>query len=143
MKVAVPAWQGRISPVFDAASTLLVIDAENGCETHREETTLAQCGPFERARAIGELGVQTLICGAVSRPLEMALRSAQVQVIPDICGNTEEVLVAYLAGKLDQEVYGMPGCCGRRRGMGAGRRAGRMQRRGCGPRGGNKNARWR
>ena len=48
-------------------------------------------------------------------PLELALASAGIEIIPQTCGEIEEVLDAYLAGRLRQGEFLMPGCCGRRR----------------------------
>jgi predicted Fe-Mo cluster-binding NifX family protein len=56
-----------------------------------------------------------LICGAISRPLEAMLLSAGVEVIPQTCGPVEEVLKAFMSGKLTEKAFLMPGCCGRRR----------------------------
>jgi hypothetical protein len=37
MRIAIPQWQGRVSPVFDVAGILLLIDIEDGREIGREE----------------------------------------------------------------------------------------------------------
>ena len=41
MKAAIPIWQGRVSPVFDVAERLLVVDHEDGMESGRHEEALA------------------------------------------------------------------------------------------------------
>jgi len=115
MKVAIPVWVDRISPVFDVARRLLIMEIENGVEISREKMALNEMALAPRAIYIVELGVQVLICGAISWPLEMALSSSGIQVIPHICGNVDEVLKAFLAGRLINDGFLMPGCCGRRR----------------------------
>jgi len=115
MKVAIPIWVNRISPVFDVAKRLLVVDIEGGAEVSREETGLEETQLMLRARRVAELGVDVLICGAVSRPLEEMLVSREVRVIPNICGPVEEVLRSFVSGCLTDEAFLMPGCCGRRR----------------------------
>jgi len=124
MKLAIPHWQGRVSPVLDAAGGVLLVDAADGQEVQRAEIGLTSAGPLQRARELVNSGAETVICGAVSRPLEMALRGAGVQVVAYICGGVEEVLAAFLRGNLDQDAFLMPGCCRRRRGLCAGRRGG-------------------
>jgi len=40
MKIAVSVWEGRVSPVFDTAARLLVLDAEETGEASRFEVFL-------------------------------------------------------------------------------------------------------
>ena len=115
MKLAIASWDGRVSPVLDVAKRLLVVDAEDGAAGGRHELELADSQLAARAKQISELGVEVLICGAVSWPLEAALVSSGVRVVSRVCGPVEEVLRAFLAGTLTDEAYLMPGCCGRRR----------------------------
>jgi len=124
MRIAVPTSNDRVSPVFDVAGRLLLVDVEGDRETGREEVALEDQDIGPRARHVGELGVDVLICGAISRPLEMMLEDAGVEVIPHTCGNAEEVLRAYRAGGLSEAAFVMPGCCGHRRRFRGGRRGG-------------------
>ena len=115
MKVGVATWAGRVSPVFDVAKRLLVVDVAGRTEVGRKETGIEETQLVLRAKRVAELGVNVLICGAISRPLEALLAWAGVRVIPRTCGAVEEVLRAFLAGQLTDEAFLMPGCCGRRR----------------------------
>jgi predicted Fe-Mo cluster-binding NifX family protein len=114
MKVAIPLWQGRISPVFDEASRILVVDISDGKEKSRQEESLLTRNPFERAQALPRLGVDLLICGMISQMQQTALDSAGVQVIPHICGCMDEVIAAFLDGRIEKGAMLMPGC-GRRK----------------------------
>lgn len=115
MRVAIPTWGGRVSPVFDVARRLLLVDVNGDAEVSREEVAIEASQPATRAIRTTELGVNTLICGAISTPLESLLVSAHVCVIPDACGSVEDVLRAFLAGSLEEDAFLMPGCCHRRR----------------------------
>ena len=121
MRVAIPVSDGRISPVFDAARRLVLVDVEDGREVRRTEQGLEEPEPARRARRVAELGVDVLICGAISRPLEAMLLSAGVEVVPQTCGQAEDVLRTFLSGELTEEAFLMPGCCGRRRRFHGGR----------------------
>jgi predicted Fe-Mo cluster-binding NifX family protein len=114
MKVAIPVWQGRISPVFDVAGQLLLVELTDGREVGREEQLVTETTPDERARKLEELGIETLICAGISQPLEAVLADRGIRVIARICGNVEEVLAAFVAGRLGEECFAMPGCCGQR-----------------------------
>ncbi|HTU00328.1 MAG TPA: NifB/NifX family molybdenum-iron cluster-binding protein [Candidatus Sulfotelmatobacter sp.] len=122
MRLAIPVWKGRVSPVFDAAAQVLLVEIEQGCEQKRREEALSEHRPAERVRRLVELGVDVLICGAVSRPLATLLAAAGVRVVPWTAGPIEGVLNAYLAGKLPHPQWLMPGCsCGRHEPRGPGR----------------------
>jgi len=125
MKVAIPEWKGRISPVLDEASKVYLVEIKDHRELQRQENTLLPSNPWARAQAIRQLGAEVLICGAVSRQLEAALRSAGIQVICNICGPVDAVLSAFCEGRLEENVFLMPGCCGRRRRFRGGDRRGR------------------
>jgi predicted Fe-Mo cluster-binding NifX family protein len=125
MKLALPVWQGRISPVFDVAGQLLLIELADGQEVAREERPVEGTSVDERARKLVELGIETLICAGISQPLEAMLANRGIRVIARVCGGVEEVLAAFLAGHLGEERFAMPGCCRqmrRRHGGGCGRR---------------------
>ncbi len=124
MKVAITNHDGRVSPVFDVARRLVLADVEQGRETSRKEEVLDQANPAARAHRIAEIGVDVLICGAISRPLQDMLTSFGVQVTPWVCGSVEEVLQAFLCGRLSNASFLMPGCCGRRRRVHGHRRSG-------------------
>lgn len=116
MLVAIPIWQGRVSPVFDVAGQVLLIELEESVEKSRREQLLPDEGPDRRVDRIAEQGVGTLICGAISRLLESLLVARGIHVIPQVCGSVDEVLDAFNAGELHDERFAMPGCCGRRKG---------------------------
>ena len=101
--------------MFDVANRLLIVDAEGDSEVSRQEARISETQPARRAQRLAELGVHTLICGAISAPLEAMLVAANVQVIPHACGSAEQILRAFLAGRLAEDAFLMPGCCGRRR----------------------------
>ena len=114
MRVAVPVLDDRISPVFDVARRLVLVDIENEREVERTEKVLEEPELAARARRVAELGADVLICGAISRPFEAMLLSAGVEVIPQTCGPVEDVLKAFVSGQLTEQAFVIPGCCGHR-----------------------------
>ena len=110
MRIAIPHWQGRVSPVFDVAVNFLLIDVKDGREIRREERRLFATDSMPRLAEFLSFGAGTLICGAISALVESRLASAGVQVIAFTCGVVDEVLAAYLSSKLVSRVFMMPGC---------------------------------
>ncbi len=123
MKLAIPIWQARVSPVFDVARHCAIIELEDGAERARTEVSVMEEDAAERTSRLVVLGVETLICGAISKTLEMMLLASGITVIPRICGDADEVLRAFCRGTLDDDRYVLPGCGGCQ-----GRRQGRRPR---------------
>ena len=115
MKVALATWNGRISPVFDVARQVLMLDVEDGHVAARHEEPLPGTEPQAQAGRLAALAPKTLICGAISQPMAALLAAINIRVIPFTAGAVEEVLAAWLAGNLPDPALSMPGCCGRRR----------------------------
>ena len=126
MRIAMPIWEGRVSPVFDTATVLLVVEHDGRQEVGRRTETLGGLPALRRVGRLVELGVQALVCGAISRPLLSMISGRGIQVLPFISGNVEDVLTAYVSGGLGiakcPARFRMPGCCGRRGRFGGGRR---------------------
>ena len=115
MRIAIAHWQGRVSPVFDVSDRLLLIDIANGRKQSRQDISLSARDPFDRAKEVSDLGVDVLLCGAISRVLETALCDAGVQVFGFICGGIETIITAFLLGQLSNSRFLMPGCSGKRK----------------------------
>lgn len=115
MIVAIPIWQGRVSPVFDVAGQILLVEVEHSAETSRRQDPLTEEIPERRADRIVALGADIVICGAISRSLEALLHARSIQVIARVCGSVDEVLAAFCREELHDDRFAMPGCCQRRR----------------------------
>jgi predicted Fe-Mo cluster-binding NifX family protein len=61
MNLSVPVCDGRVSPVFDVARRLLVVEIENGGEVRRREESIPEIHPILRARHLDALRVNVLI----------------------------------------------------------------------------------
>ena len=109
MKIAIPVWEDKVSPVLDTASRLLIVEVEDQKESSRFETFLDVQDVNRRCVRIQGLGVNTLICGAISQPFLRWLTASGIDIIPGISGHPEDVLEAYLEGNLSDSRFLMPG----------------------------------
>lgn len=115
MKIALAVWQERISPVFDVSRSLLLVQlSQDAREERREMVGLEAVTPSQRVVRLTALGIETLICGAVSAPLAEMILASGIRLIPFVAGASNEVLAAFLHGKLPSPTYAQPGCNGRR-----------------------------
>jgi len=126
--IAIPNCQGRVSPVFDVASRLLVVQVRGSTETERREVVLIAQEGDSIVRDLKAAGVKTLICGAISQELCRRLENAGIRVVSQICGEIDAVLAAHRTGTLNTADFLMPGCCRHLSGMD------RRRRRHCGRR---------
>jgi predicted Fe-Mo cluster-binding NifX family protein len=124
-KAGITHYQGHVSPVFDVARNLLTVTIRDGQEQGREDIVLDTTDPFLRAQELRDLGVDMIVCGAISQPYERALSAKDIKVIAFVCGALDEVLPALLKGQLEDGKFLMPGSSGPERYR---RRCGREQR---------------
>lgn len=125
MRIAVPVWQGRVSPLLDVAERLLVVDADAGREVSR---SVEQLGPGllpQRVRRLSDLGVEVVICGTVSRQMAIMLSGLGITVFPCMRGEVDNVLRSVVRTGAPDPRFFMPGYDGR---PGRRRRRGRRGR---------------
>ena len=110
MRIAIPIWEDKISPVLDTASRLLVVQVKDQGEASRFEIYLDEQQISRRCLRIQGLGIDILICGAISGPFYRMLMASGIDVIPGISGQAENILDACLKGDLADSKFFMPGC---------------------------------
>lgn len=119
MKIAIPVWEDKVSPVLDTALKLLVVEAKDRREMSRFVYHIDENDLSYKCHRIKKLDLDILICGAVSHGFLQMLLASGLDVIQEISGPVEDVLKAYLQGNIFQPRYSMPGCkrgrhrCGR------------------------------
>jgi predicted Fe-Mo cluster-binding NifX family protein len=109
MKVAIAVWEDCVSSVLDFAQRLVVAELKDGTETSRTEIALPERNVFTKLAKLRELGIDVIICGAVSQPLASAFPACGIQLLPYVRGRVDEVLNAYQAGQLGLPQFTLPG----------------------------------
>jgi predicted Fe-Mo cluster-binding NifX family protein len=112
--IAIPIMRGRVAPVLNWSSRMLIFSPTPG-EAKTQEIWLPDQGPEERLQLLREKGVHTLICGALSTNLQYYATKLRLIVIPGVAGEVGEVLTAYREDRLSQPEFWLPGCQGYRR----------------------------
>jgi predicted Fe-Mo cluster-binding NifX family protein len=116
MKVAMTVWEGRISPVFDTAQSAMIVDVENGVTQNQHNEALLDNSPSQKVAKLRELGIEALVCGAISKPFADLVSFSGIRLIPFVSGNVDEVLRALASENFQAPVFSMPGCGRRRQG---------------------------
>jgi predicted Fe-Mo cluster-binding NifX family protein len=109
MRLAVPVWQGRVSPVLDVARRLLVVDVVGGSEVSRAWEELGPGLLPDRIRRLVGLGIDAIVCGAVSRQMMGTLVGLGITVFPGMRGEVEEVLRSVVRGGTPDARFFLPG----------------------------------
>ena len=109
MKIAIPIWGDVVSCAFDFAKRILVVDVENQNEKSRAEIQFIAESLNEKVKKFKDLGVNVLICGAISQTLANMVELSGILVLSYVAGRVDDVLEAYLRDKLPQPHLAMPG----------------------------------
>ncbi len=108
--VAITVAQERISPVFDVAQTALIVEVTATGGLARASVDLDGLSLADRLARLKALGVDELVCGAMSKPaLALAVETFS-EVHAFVAGELETVIAAWLDGRLVSPIFGMPGC---------------------------------
>lgn len=110
VRFAISVCRGRVAPVFDVSRELIVYEAVDG-ELRAFAANLSAVGYTSlRASLVKKMGIEVLLCGAVSCVLRAVLVGLEIEVIPFIAGGVDDVLQAYCDGGFDGSGFRMPGC---------------------------------
>jgi len=110
MRIAIPVWGEKVSPLLDAASRLLIVETDRRGEIARFQMALDDGELNRKARLIREVGVDVIICGAVSDPVSKALAATGIRIISEISGRVGDVVDSFLRGSTFDSRLLMPGC---------------------------------
>ena len=109
MRLAFAVWGCEVSPVFDFAHRILVVQCDEDQVQARYRYEIPDEPMAARAERLRELGVNVLVCGAISTPLAKMVSGLGITLIPWKCGLIEEVLIAYFSGTLEDPRFALPG----------------------------------
>jgi predicted Fe-Mo cluster-binding NifX family protein len=109
VRIAIPIWNERISPVLDSCARLVVFDVVENKVVDRKEAYLGALSVFERSSLMKKLDIEVVICGAVSEVFCQALESNLIYMVCGITGDVEQALDAFLGNRLNDPRFRMPG----------------------------------
>ena len=110
MKLALTVWEDRISPVFDAARKLMLVEVENRVITKKSYERFDATLSPRLTEKLSEFDISVLICGAISAQPAQMIEAQGIKIIPFIAGNVEKVLASYIKNDFVNSSFLMPGC---------------------------------
>jgi predicted Fe-Mo cluster-binding NifX family protein len=112
MKTAFAIWNNRIAPVFDVARQIHIVESESGGVIRETQRLLPEETPIQKGQRLSGMGLDMLVCGAISRPMYAMITAYGIRLIPFVAGNLHEAIHAYLDGSIENDLFAMPGCSG-------------------------------
>lgn len=108
--IAMTVWGQRISPVFDAARTLLIAEIDGNTVVGTSHLAFDPERPLELVHMLLRQQVVVVICGAVSEQPVAMLEAAGIRLIPFVAGDVDQVLDCFIKGRALGSAFRMPGC---------------------------------
>lgn len=109
MKIAVPIWDGNISPVLDTAEKLMMFDVVEGKVISQYEIYIGGMSIQEKARVITD-NARIMICGALSNHMATVLSLSGLILYPWVMGNVDRLVEIIAVGNTPGPEFSMPGC---------------------------------
>jgi len=110
LKLALTVWGNRISPVFDSARKLCLVEIENNEVVNREYEAIDFKTASDLINILSHHGIDVLICGAISRKFSSIIDASRTKLIPFITGHVDMVLKSYIKNHRNTVKFIMPGC---------------------------------
>ena len=110
IKISLSIFDNRIAPVFDVACQALLVDIKSGVACEELLVTMPKDSAEAKVLKLAELGVKTLICGAISKPALLLAQAHDIRVTGFVSGEMRQVLQAFKNGSLHGSEFNMPGC---------------------------------
>jgi len=96
MIVAIPIFGSEVSPRFDCAKEILLINVDEGKILDRKVLEVQATNPLHRARILSGWKVQQVICGGIDDFSLRMLNGLGIRVSPWVSGNARQALERFL-----------------------------------------------
>ena len=110
MKIAITVWGNRVSPVFDAARTLLVASIDNKTVKDHTYAAFKPDALEDLILYLNRMGISTLICGAISTQPADILVENNIKLVSFVSGNALDILSSFARRQTIDQTHMMPGC---------------------------------
>jgi len=109
-RTAFACWDNRIAPVFDTVAEIWVVQVRFGRIVTESVEKVSEANLPERAFRLKTLGIDCLVCGAISKTMLGLVLSHGIEVVPCVAGDLREIIGAWQSGRLHDDAFRMPGC---------------------------------
>lgn len=96
MKIAVPIFNDQVSPRFDSAREIIIVDCNDGNIGDRKRLITIDMPCPEKIKRLIELKIDALLCGGIDKMCEEYLKHFGIEVNSWLRGDAETILTNYL-----------------------------------------------
>lgn len=114
MKLGITIWGNWVSPVFEQAQILLLVEISENRVQEISREQIVQPGAREILKQLRTYRVPLVICGAISEHSYRLLKNSGIATLPFVSGRYIEILYDFAANK-KLASHSMPGCRGKNR----------------------------
>jgi predicted Fe-Mo cluster-binding NifX family protein len=109
VKLAVTVWGNRISPVFDAAHTLLVAEISDKKISGQHYIAIDPESPLDLVNTLKKNQITLLVCGAISNSPAELITEHHIHLISFVTGNARQFLDSFARDRTVKKKHIMPG----------------------------------
>ncbi len=110
MRVGIPVFNNRVSPVFDWAKRLLVVDIDDtGKKLSESVVEITGYDLYGRVELLVNNKIEILVCAGICMALMQMIRARGISVIPGVVGEIDDVIEALINGTIEEPRFAMPG----------------------------------
>ena len=110
MKLAITIWGNRVSPVFDAAGTLLIARVENREILEKKYIPFEPDSHEKLIRLLKKFDISLMVCGAISTQPANLIIENRIRLLSFVTGDARQVLDNLAKKEALEKNFMMPGC---------------------------------
>ena len=109
LRMVIPIFRSRVSPVFDSCVRAWLLDIDQHRVVAKKELYLNKLTLSERFKLLRQAGATVIVCGHISDLFYDMLSKGNIKIINGIAGAADEVVDAFISGRLYHQAFHMPG----------------------------------
>ncbi len=100
MKLAIPAFNSKISPRFDQTQEFVLLETEGSSVVSKEQLATPGWSVTAKMKQLVDLEVDTLICGGIDRASMQYLSFNKVKIYSWVTGEVDDAVACFLDNRM-------------------------------------------
>ncbi len=103
MNIAIPIYGSRVMPRFGCTRDIIIVTVEDETIISKKHVTITQETQTSLFALFTSEQISTVICGGIHPRFQQVFQEHDIQLIWGVIGEWQEILQAYLQGKLQSD----------------------------------------
>jgi len=109
MRVAFSIWKDRVSPLFDSAAHLLLVEPNSRGLQEKSLVNVDSLSMLQRIQMLKKWNLDLFVCGGITPSVLKAVRNQSIETVPFMCGRVDDLIQALERGEDLRAMFSMPG----------------------------------